>query len=384
MLSWEIDGGPPAAGRHYPRDLAEFSRWFSSEDAARRYLTAVRFRNGHACPHCGALTAQVGGPRWWCGSCRRWFTVTTGTLLERTKVPLDTWLIVCWYLVQTKIGMSALSVQRLTGVNYATAWLMLQKLRAAMDQTGRERLSGDVEFDETYVGGVDPGAPGRSHGKKSPVAVACEVVSETSTGRIRLARLPDASTLAIADFLEGSVEPGSVLLCDDWASYEPALAELAARGLHYTAKTTALSKTTSKAHLVHPHVHRVASLLKRWLLGTHQGGVTDQHLDSYLDEFVFRFNRRNSRNRGLIFWRLICALVETRAPIAYQDLRGRAADLAVADRVHADRVRARHNAAEAIRQRERRRSHAETEGRTVRKYERTPITETGDPSPQPI
>ena len=172
-----------------------------------------------------------------------------------------------------------------------------------------------------------------------------------------------------------------MLLCDDWASYEPALAELGARGLHFTAKITTLSKMTSEAHLVHPHVHRVASLLKRWLLGTHQGGVADQHLDSYLDEFVFRFNRHNSRNRGLVFWRLICALVETRAPIGYQDLRGRAADLAVADRAHADRVRVRRNAAEAIRERERRHSHAEAEGRTVRKYERSPTTEADDPSP---
>lgn len=96
------------------------------------------------------------------------------------------------------------------------------------------------------------------------------------------------------------MEPGSVLICDDWGSYGPALAELTARGLHYTAKTTTLSKTTTKAHLIHPHVHRVASLLKRWLLGTHQGAVTDAHLDAYLDEFVFRFNRRNSRNRGLV------------------------------------------------------------------------------------
>jgi hypothetical protein len=257
---------------------------------------------------------------------------------------------------------------------------MLQKMRAAMDQTGRERLRGDVEFDETYVGGVEPGAGGRARGKKSAVAVACEVISETSTGRIRLARLPDASTLAIADFLEANIEPGSVLCCDDWASYQPALAELAGRGLHYTAKTTTLSKTTSKAHLVHPHVHRVASRLKRWLLGTHQGGVTDQHLDSYLDEFVFRFNRRNSRNRGLVFWRLICALVETRPPVAYEDIRGRAAELAVTDRAHADRVRIRHNAAEAIRQRGRRRSDAEAEGRTIRKWERRPDAHEGPPS----
>ncbi len=370
MLTWEFDEGQPRAGRHYPRDLAEFNRWFGTEANAIRYLTAVRFRHGIACSRCGAAITLPGGPRWWCGSCRRWFTVTTGTLLERTKVPVATWLVVAWQLVQTKIGVSALSIQQITGVNYATAWLLLQKMRAAMDQGEREKLSGEIEFDETYVGGVDPGAGGRSRGKKSPVAVACEVVSPTAMGRIRLARLPDASSLAIADFLEHNVEPGSLLISDDWPSYGPALAELGARGLHYEATTTNLSKTEAKAHVVHPHVHRVASLLKRWLLGTHQGAVADQHLDAYLDEFVFRYNRRHARNRGLLFWRLVCSLTDTRAPVGDRHLRQRRTDQESADHAHAARVRERHNALEAKRQRERRRSAAEEEGRTVRPYRR--------------
>jgi len=377
VLTWEFDDTPPRAGRHYPRDLAEFNRWFGTEPNATRYLTAVRFRHGLACPRCGMIITPPGGPRWWCGSCRRWFTVTTGTLLERTKVPFATWLVVAWHLVQTKIGVSALSVQRITGVNYATAWLLLQKMRAAMDQGEREKLSGDIEFDETYVGGVDPGAAGRSRGKKSPVAVACEVVSPTAMGRIRLARLPDASALAIADFLEHNAEPGSVLLSDDWASYGPALAELDARGLHYEAKTTTLSRTETKAHVVHPHVHRVASLLKRWLLGTHQGAVADQHLDAYLDEFVFRYNRRHARNRGLLFWRLVCSLTDTRTPVADQHLRQRRTDQEVGDKAHAARVKERHNTMSAKRQRERRRSEAEREGRTVRPYRRTTPGERG-------
>lgn len=370
MLTWEFDDTLPRAGRHYPRDLAEFNRWFGTESNATRYLTAVRFRHGRACPRCGMMITLPGGPRWWCGSCRRWFTVTTGTLLERTKVPSATWLVVAWYLVQTKIGVSALSVQRITGVNYATAWLLLQKMRAAMDQGERANLSGEVEFDEAYVGGVDPGAPGRSRGKKSPVAVACEVVSPTAMGRIRLARLPDASALAIADFLERNVEPGSVLISDDWGSYGPALADLASRGLHYMAKTTTLSKTEAKAHIVHPHVHRVASLLKRWLLGTHQGAVTGQHLDAYLDEFVFRFNRRHSRNRGLLFWRLVCTLTEIREPVPNDQLRRRRTDQEAADDAHAALVKERRNAQKAANRREHRRTEAEEAGQTVRKYRR--------------
>lgn len=307
MLTWEINEGPPKAGRHYPRGLKEFNRWFASEADAVMYLTAVRFRFGLACPRCGVLITRVGGPRWWCSDCWRWFSVTTGTLLERTKVPFATWLSVSWFLVQTKIGVSALGIRHVTGVNYSTAWLLLQKMRAATDQTGREKLSGVIEFDETYVGGVELGAGGPSPGKRSPVAVACEVTSSDAIGRIRLARLPDASALAIANFLDQNVDPGSELLCDDWASHGPALAELTARGLRYSAETTTLSKTAVRAHEIHPPVHRVASLLKRWLLGTHHGAVTDHHLDAYIDEFVFRFNRRHSRNRGLIFWRLMCA-----------------------------------------------------------------------------
>jgi hypothetical protein len=196
-------------------------------------------------------------------------------------------------------------------------------------------------------------------------------------GRIRLARLPDASALAIVDFLERNVEPGSVLISDDWASYGPALAELDARGLHYEAKPTTLSKTETRAHVVHPHVHRVASLLKRWLLGTHQGAVADQHLDAYLDEFVFRFNRRNARNRGLLFWRLVCSLTDTRAPVAEQHLRQRRKDQPEADRAHAASVRERQNAMSAQRKRGRRQREAEREGRTVRPYRRRAQPERG-------
>jgi len=377
VLTWEVDDDVPVAGRHYPRDLAEFNRWFRSEASAAKYLTDVRFRHGFACPRCGVVVARSSASRWWCGDCRRWFTLTTGTLLERTKVPMATWLVVAWHLVQTKIGVSALSIQRITGVNYATAWLLLQKMRAAMNQDERTKLSGDVEFDETYVGGVELGAGGRSRGKKSPVAVACEVVSPKAMGRIRLARLPDASALAIADFLERNVEPGSVLLCDDWASYGPALSELGARGLHYTAKTTTLSKTETRAHLVHPHVHRVASLLKRWILGTHQGAVRDQHLDAYLDEFVFRFNRRHSRKRGLIFWRLVCSLTENRSPVTNEQLRQRLSEQVIDDGAHADRVTTRRRTNNAERQRTIRRVEAEEQGRAVRPYHRKARGEDG-------
>jgi len=316
-----MDAGRPEAGRHYPRSLDEFTSWVGTERDAAEYLKAVRFRDGLRCPRCLTAASDRPGRRWWCGACRRWFTVTTGTVLERTKVPLRTWLLVAWQLCQTKIGVSALSVQRMTGVHYRTAWYLLHKIRSAMDQDGRERLSGDVEFDETYLGGVGT-KPGRSRATKQPVAVACERATDTAMGRIRLARLPDVSSLAIADFLEHNVEPGSVILSDSLASYGPAMEELAKRGLHYAHKPTTLRRA-GRAHEVHPHVHRVAALLKRWILGTHQGSMDDAYLDAYLDEFVFRFNRRGAHNRGLVFWRLVCALLETR-PLTRPDLSARA------------------------------------------------------------
>lgn len=363
--SREIAGGPPRAGAHYPRDAAQLHGWFPTEQAAREYLTAVRFQKGVCCPRCQAPVASPNGGRWWCPRCRRWFTVTTGTLLERTKVPLRTWLEVAWYLVDTKVGVSAASVAQLSGLDYRSAWGLLHKLRRAMDQSGRERLEGEVEFDETYVGGVAEEAPGRSRGKKQPVAVACERVSDTRMGRIRLARLPDASALAIAAFLEHNVEPGSVLVSDKWSAYAPALDELAKRGLVYEHRPTSLRAVGEKAHRVHPHVHRVASLLKRWMLGTHQGSVTD----AYLDEFVFRFNRRHSKNRGLVFWRLVSALVST-DPFPRAELARRPAELGTTDRQHVGRVEGWRRAQRAAIQRERRRQAAAADGRPIRPYRR--------------
>ena len=295
--------------------------------------------------------------------------MTTGTLLEHTKVPLRTWLEVAWHLVDTKVGVSAMSVARLTGLDYRSAWGLLHKLRRAMAQNGRERLRGEVEFDETYVGGVEQGAPGRSRGKKQPVAVACERISDTAMGRIRLARLPDASALAIADFFEHNVEPGSILVSDDWASYGPALDELKARSVTYEHRPTSLRASGERAHRVHPHVHRVAALLKRWMLGTHQGSITDEYLDAYLDEFVFRFNRRHSKNRGLVFWRLVCALVEA-DPFPRAELARRPAEQAEANRQHEEQVEAWRRAQRAALQRQRRHQAAKAEGRTVRPYQR--------------
>ncbi|MHB8662576.1 MAG: IS1595 family transposase [Acidimicrobiales bacterium] len=338
-MGWDVDGGRPVAGRHYPGWWPDFEAWFPTEDAAREYLMAVRFRGGWVCPKCGSsrLGEQRDG-RLWCAGCRRWSTVTTGTALDHTRVGCRLWLMVCWQVTATKVGMSALSLANTVGVHYATAWSMLHKLRAVMDQDGRNRLVGDVEVDETFVGGRDAHTPGgRLHGRKQVVLVACERVTSSEIGRIRLARAPDASAPSLRAFIEATVEPGSVVLTDGWPPYATAFAELEASGHGYTHKVVVVSGR--RAHEELPHVHRVAALLKRWLLGTHQGSVEAPHLDAYFDEFVFRFNRRHSSSRGLVFFRLVCALVDN-GPLTRAEIGQRRAAQSEADRAHTDHLAA--------------------------------------------
>ncbi len=167
-----------------------------------------------------------------------------------------------------------------------------------MVRPGRDRLSGTVEVDETDVGGHEEGVRGREPSTKAIVAVAAEEDGEGG-GRIRLATIPDVSGPSLLAFVAAHVEPGSLIHTDGWEGYTA----LSLQG--YRHRATTLSKTRRTAHEVMPRVHRVAALLKRWLLGTHQGAIRPLHLDYYLDEFTFRFNRRTSRSRGKLFYRLV-------------------------------------------------------------------------------
>ncbi len=204
-----------------------------------------------------------------------------------------------WWVTNQKHGVSALGLKRLLGLgSYETAWACLQKLRRAMVRPGRDRLGGEVEVDETYVGGVEVGGGRRHLGNKALVVIAAQVDGE-GVGRIRMRRIPDASSRTLASFVKTAVEPGSVVITDGWEGYEGVKAE----GFPHRPRVIRGSGKTASALL--PRVHRVASLLKRWLLGTHQGAVSREQLDYYLDEFTFRFNRRTSRYRGKLFYRLV-------------------------------------------------------------------------------
>ncbi len=248
----------------------------------------------------------VAAASWWladgrlsCSSCRKRLSLTAGTIFADTKLPLTTWFAAAWLVTNTKNGMSALSLQRALGLrSYESAWLLLHKLRRAMVRPGRDLLSGEVEVDESYVGGPTVGASGRGTGK-ALVAIAAQCRPEGRIGRIRLAAIPDMTGASLHGFCLDAIAPGTVIYTDGLPSYKG----LGALG--YEHLPTAISGTGSPAHVVMPRVHRVASLLKRWLLGTHQGGMQEHQLSFYLDEFVFRFNRRNSRSRGHLFLRLL-------------------------------------------------------------------------------
>jgi transposase-like protein len=243
-----------------------------------------------------------------CAVCRHDFTVTAGTLFGDPRLPLTLWFEALWHVVHQKNGASALGVQRVLGVSYLTAWRWLHKLRRAMVRPGRDRLAGRVEVDEVYIGGERLGKRGRGAAAKALVLVVAQA-DQTRIGRIRLARVADASQAVLTPALQGMVEPHAQVLTDGWDGY----GRLEAAGYDHQI----VRKSAIVGENLLPRANRVAALLQRWLLGTHQGAVAHSHLDYYLDEFVFRFNRRRSRSRGMLFYRLIqhsLAIAPVRCP----------------------------------------------------------------------
>jgi transposase-like protein len=204
-----------------------------------------------------------------------------------------------WWVASQKNGASALGLKRILGLgSYETAWLMLHKLRRAMVRPGRDRLEGSVEVDETYIGGLEEGLRGRQVETKTLVVVAAQTQGKR-IGRIRMKRIADASSQCLLPFITASIAPGSTVITDAWSGYS------GVEELGYRHRTINLSRSRQSPSDLLPRVHRVASLLKRWLMGTHQGAVSHDHLDYYLDEFTFRFNRRSSQHRGKLFYRLV-------------------------------------------------------------------------------
>lgn len=290
----------------YPRTLGEFDARFGSEEACRAYLFQLRWPDGFVCPRCQATTAW-GTKRALivCGSCGYQASVTAGTIFEGTHKPLRMWFHAIWWVTSQKTGASALGLQRVLGLgSYYTAWTWLHKLRRAMVRPGRDRISGVVEVDESYIGGEKYGKRGRGAAGKALVVIAAQI-DGTRIGRIRLRRVPDASAKSLEDAIREGVEPGSAVRTDGWKGYN---------GLNRIGYIhDVVREEADVGDSLLPHCHRVASLLKRWMMGTHQGAISHEHLDYYLDEYTFRFNRRTSRYRGKLFYRLIQQAVAVEA-----------------------------------------------------------------------
>lgn len=283
----------------YPKTLSELESGFSSEEACRDYLYQLRWPEGFCCPRCGHAKAwPVGTVLYQCTHCNHQVSVVAGTIFHGTHKSLTIWFRAIWWLVGQKNGASALGLKNILGLgSYRTAWAWLHKLRRAMVTPNRDRLGGAIEVDETYIGGEKPGKRGRGAAGKALVVIAAQIDGRR-IGRIRLRRVPDASAGSLERAVQEAAKEKSVIRTDAWKGYNRL------DNLGYVHEIIR-DETAEPGENLLPYCHRVAALLKRWLLGTHQGAVSHEHLDYYLDEFTFRFNRRTSKYRGKLFYRLL-------------------------------------------------------------------------------
>jgi transposase-like protein len=295
--------------REYPMTFDEFISRFATEEQCRDYLFGLRFPNGFVCPKCGNEKSWlIKGVLYECSTCGKQTSVTAGTVFQDTRTSLRTWFVAIWWITTQKTGASAMGLQQVLGLKtYKTAWTWLHKIRKAMVHPDRDVLSGIVEVDEAYVGGEEIGGKkGRGTENKALVAVAVELKDNRGIGRARIEVVSDATKESLQGFVKRNVSVGSTIVTDGWASYT----SLPKEGYGHIVKISGKKSADEDTDEPLPHVHMIISLLKRWLLGTHQGAVSKKHLQAYLDEYVFRFNRRKSARRGLLFYRLLeCAMM---------------------------------------------------------------------------
>jgi len=299
---------------NFPKNLTEFRERFSTEESCIDYLISLRWPDGFKCPICGSQEMRrTTRGLFECRKCYRQTSVTAGTLFHDTRKPLRLWFEAMWHITNQKYGANALGLQRTLDLgSYHTAWRWLHRLRRAMVRPGRDNLSGTVELDETYIGGKRSGKQGRGAENKTLVVVAVEDKSKISAtgkgiGRVRLQHIPDASANVLNEFIRTHIYAGSCIRTDGWSGYQA----ISTMGYKHVVVG---SKDLTIAHLI-------ISLLKRWLLGTYQGAVRSTHLNYYLDEFTFRFNRRTSKSRGKLFYRLVQQSVLA-DPVHYQKIVG--------------------------------------------------------------
>jgi len=303
-----------------PEDMPSFLARFGTDEQCREYLSEARWPEGFRCAACGHDDAYTLRTKivYECVACRKQHSLLAGTIFEQTKTGLSRWFLAIYLVTSSKGGIAATELRRQLGFgSYGTAWSWLHKIRKAMVRPGRQPLAGRVEADETYVGGPRPGKRGRGAAGKALVAGAVEAgrgeARGRRLGRLRLAVLPDASAASLEGFLAANVAKPATVATDGWRGY----LGLPAEG--YDHEPINLGATWGDAALRLPGIHLVFSLAKRWLLGTHHGAVSEKHLPAYLDEYVFRFNRRTATLVSHGFARLIEQAVKTR-PTTYREI----------------------------------------------------------------
>lgn len=303
--------------KEYPDTIREFFQMFPDEKSCLNYLIKSRWPTGYKCPVCDQTVTpwHESRNRLACPLCRHKVTITANTIFEKTRTPLTTWLEAAWHVTTAKNGLSAKTLERTLGTSYHVAWMMLQRFRVAMVNAERIKLTGTVEIDETFIGGEEhDGKRGRGT-NKDIVVIAVEIKEGKGFGRTRMRHIANASGDSLIPFIQDSVSADAILVTDGWTGYSKV------KEYGYTREIKNISDSDDFAHVLMPGVHRLASLLKRWILGTHQGSVSDMHLQAYLEEYTFRFNRRNAKSRGLVFKRLIEHSLAT-APITQDDIVG--------------------------------------------------------------
>lgn len=302
---------PTPARPAYPNSYADLRIWFDEEWKCLDYLDWLRWPNGFQCPSCCHQRGwRAADQRWRCAGCGKRVSALAGTIFHGTRTPLFVWFSAAWLLVNSKAGLSATQLHRDMDIgSLQTAWAMLHRYRSVMAQPGRNRLCGNVEVDVSYLGGS---VPGRGSLGRVLFAVAVEV-DAAGLGRTRVAVIPNAGTAHLAAFLVDSVEPGSRVVTHDWSAYPAAVRT------RYVQGQRAAMVPGSPTRQVLPAVRRVIFQANHWLMGPRQGAVSAEHLPAYVDEWMFRFNRRHSDSRGQLFHTLLGYAVLGR-PVTYRSI----------------------------------------------------------------
>jgi len=305
----------------FPKTLREFQSKFASEEACQQYLAACRWPDGFVCPRCGQRRAYEleRQRRWQCAGCRYQVSLTAGTILHNTKIPLTVWFWAAYLMTTDKRGLSALLLERQFAMRHETAWMMLHKFRRAMVNLARDPLQGEVEVDDTWIGGTQAGLRGSRQlkGRKAALVLVAVEKRGHTTGRAWMAVILDFKGATLLAFLKKNVAPGSTVYTDGLKSFTG----LKEAGFEHVPRIQPLPIDLRRGATSDvPLADRAIGNLQQWLIGTHHG-VSRGQLPVYLDEFVFRHNRRK---QPMAAFQTLLGLGSGRKSTPYEKIRGAA------------------------------------------------------------